>query len=448
MKMRFLPLILSLAASSAFAATSRPAWVSSEIYNFNHPYAAQASNELATKMSKMNSSAFYFYRGTAHIFFKDMTTLPASRHTSTATGYTWLSGDAHLANLGAIKDAGGTVVFDTNDFDESHLGQYVWDVRRMAVSMVLAGRENGISDSNIKTAVETFVGAYHDKLSSFSGNDGEKTFKLIKSNTTDVVDDTIDAAEGKSRANLLSKYTTVNGGLRGFLTNAELATVPYATYSGIVAAVGSYVNSIPSAKRYAASYYTVGDIRQKLGSGTGSLGRIRYFVLIQGPTTSTSDDVILEMKQEAASAVAIAAPGRFPAGAFGSEGERVTRSMKAQLIDADVLAGFAAMNGASWFLREKSPFQEDFDYTKLSSSSKLKTAATYVGQALARAHALADKDYDTNIVSYGIDKEIVTAASKSALKTEISTFAINYANQVNLDWQAFKSAYAVGTPLY
>lgn len=74
---------------------------------------------------------------------------------------------------------------------------------------------------------------------------------------------------------------------------------------------------------------------------------------------------------------------------------------------------------------------------------------TYVGQALASAHALADKDYDSTVVPYGIDAEVTNAiTSKSGLQAEIVSFAFGYADQVNLDWQSFKSAYSAGTPLY
>jgi uncharacterized protein (DUF2252 family) len=114
--------------------------------------------------------------------------------------------------------------------------------------------------------------------------------------------------------------------------------------------------------------------------------------------------------------------------------------MKAQLLDTEVLAGFSGIGTTPYFFREKSPFQADFDYTSLSSASKLRTAATNIGQALAKAHALADKDYDASVVPFGIEKEITTIANKSGLKSEIAGFAFSYAEQVRLDWQAFQAA--------
>lgn len=127
-----------------------------------------------------------------------------------------------------------------------------------------------------------------------------------------MVKDTIQTLSAKNRASLLSKYTTVSGSTRTFQNLSDLIAVPTATYNAITSAMSSYVSSIPASKQYAASYYNVKDIHQKLGSGVGSLGKMRYYVLVQGPSSSTSDDVILEMKQQGNSAVAIAAPGLMP----------------------------------------------------------------------------------------------------------------------------------------
>ncbi len=438
-----------LICTGAQAATSRSSFVVNDIYNYNHPYAATDSGDLATKMQLMSTSAFYFYRGTADIFYRDIATLPASSYTSTATGYTWIGGDAHLSNFGAQRDSGGTAAFSADDFDEGYLGQYVWDLRRAAVSMVLAGRENGLSDSQVATAIKTFVAAYVTQINSFAKGKGEASFQLTTGNTSSVVKDTISDADGGSRADLLSKYTSSKNGVRTFQNLSSLVAVNSASYSAITNAVSNYVQTISSSKRHATSYYAIKDIHQKLGSGTGSLGRLRYYVLIEGPSTSTSDDVILELKQEAASDVALAAPGQFPPAEYGSnEGERVALTNKAQLLNTDVLVGYATINGAPYYVHEKSPYEEDFDYTQLTSSAKFNTAMTYAGQALASAHALADQDYDAAIVPYDIDAQISTVANSSGLQTEISSFAFSYADQVNLDWQSFVSAYNAGTPLY
>lgn len=445
-----LTLLAAALATDASAATNRPSWVVSQVYNYNHPFAATDSTDLATKMSTMASSAYNFYRGTDHIFYQDMLTLPASSYATTQTGYTWIGGDTHMGNFGGQRDSSGTAVFSVDDFDEAYLGQYVWDLRRLAVSMILGGRENGISDANITTAINTMIGAYVDEMGTFKGSSAELSFQLVKSNTTGVVDDTIASADGGSRSSLLSKYTQVSGSTRTFQNLSNFVAVNSTTYNNVVAAMSSYIASIASSKQYASSYYTVKDVHQKLGSGVGSLGKLRYYILIEGPSTATSDDVILEVKQEVSSVVAEVDNGQLPASVYGNnEGGRVAKSAKAQQINADVLIGYTTINSLPFYVHEKSPYQADFDYTLLTSSSKMNTAATYLGQALASAHAISDQDYDATIVSYSIDKQVSDAVtSKSGLEAEIVTFAFDYANQVNYDWTAFVSAYNAGTPLY
>lgn len=434
----------------ASAATSRPSWVVAEVHDWNHPWAATAPGELDAKLAKMALDPYTFYRGTAHLFLRDMATWPASAYVTPQTGDTWIGGDAHLGNFDASRDSSGKAVFKAADYDEGYLGQYVWDLRRLATSMVLVGRANGIADADTRTAIRDMVGAYADKMSDFKGSSAESSFQLTKGNTTGVVDDTIAAADGKTRSSLLSKYTRLSGSQRVFQTTAELATVSASTRSDLVAAMAAYVSSIASSKRYASSFYTVKDVRQKLGSGVGSLGKLRYYVLVEGASSSTSDDVILEFKQEGASAVARIVPGNLPASAYGAhEGQRVARTAKAQLLDADVLIGWTTVSGRPFYVHEKSPYQADFDTAALTSAGKLDTAAVYLGQALASAHALADQDYDASVVGYSIDKQVTDAiTSKGGLKDEIANFAFAYADQVVLDWLAFVDAYDAGTPLY
>jgi uncharacterized protein (DUF2252 family) len=437
----------------AKAASPRSSFVTQELYSFNHPLASQLSGEVATKMSKMAVSPFAFYRGTAHIFYRDMKNtvlFPASQYSNYATSTVWLEGDMHLQNLGGFRDDAGNDVFDTTDFDEGYFGSYGWDVRRMAVSILLAAKENGIGSSDRQKLVQNFVDSYLAALNDFRGNDTERTFRLTTSNTSGVVKDVIQAVADNSRTNLLAKYTAVTNGKRWFQTTNELQSIPLGTFTAIQSAMGSYIQSIPSSKRQSNSFYTLKDARLKLGSGTGSLGRYRYYLLIEGDTNSNSDDVILEMKQEQSSAVAIAAPNQFPSASYGNhQGQRVAMTLKAMLNNADDLTGYTTVNGIQFFLREKSPFQVDFDYTKLTSYDKFNTAVSYFAKIVAKNHAIADQDYDPNLIPYSEDKQITdVVTNKSGFRTEILNFALDYATQVEYDYASFKSAYQNGQTLY
>ncbi len=245
--------------SHTMVTTERAPWVITQIRDYNHPYATSKA-ELDSKMAKMAESPYVFYRGTAHIFYQDMKTWPSSQWSTPKTGFTWLNGDAHLGNFDAARNSKGNVVFKIADFDEGHLGQYIWDLRRLAVSMVLIGRDNGLNDADIEKAIEIMVQAYLKKMSKFSKSNAEKHFILDADNTSGVVAKTIKAADAKSRLQLLAKYTTLNGNKRILLDLPNLVSVDANTHSGVAAAMDSYRASIHPSKRYAADYYTIKDV--------------------------------------------------------------------------------------------------------------------------------------------------------------------------------------------
>lgn len=341
----YLALALALALglnASAQTAVSRSAWVVDKLYSYNHSFAAQRSDELATKMVKMQATPFAFYRGTAHLFYEDMKTWAPSNYISFASRNTWLAGDMHISNMGAFRDASGNTVYDTTDFDEGYWGPYVWDVRRMAASIVLAARENKISAADQQKLVNDFVDSYLNKMNDFRGTNDELSYRLTSSNTSGSVNDLIKKSSSQTRAQLLDKLTTTASGSRKFLENSELVKVSAADYAAIESSVVNYVYTIALAKRYSSSFYAVKDVRLKLGSGVGSLGRHRYYVLIQGASSSNSDDVVLQVKQQSPSAVSIAVSGALPSWSYENhEGQRAARSMKASLSNTDALTGWS-----------------------------------------------------------------------------------------------------------
>jgi uncharacterized protein (DUF2252 family) len=405
-------------------------------------------------MDKMSVDAFAFYRGTAHLFFtdiKDTTTWPASAYNPPLANATWIQGDMHLDNMGGFRDATGKAVFDVNDFDEGYWGQYTWDIRRMAVAIQLAAVQNGISQANADALVTSFVDSYVTQIKAFEGNDGELSFKQGSANTTGVVADTIKTADGKKRSDLLAKYTQVTGGKRVFQTIAGSLTPATSTVlTAFQQAMPDYIGSIPTSKRKGGTFYNIKDVAQRTGSGTGSLGRFRYYVLIEGDTSDTGDDVILEVKQESNSAVTLAAPDLMPAASYNNHnGFRAIRTAKALLLDADLLLGYATVNGLPFAFFEKLPFQEDFDHLLLSSNAKFSTAVKYFGKAAAHAHATADKDYDSALMTYGSDGAIAAAITNTAgFKAETLSFAKSYAAQVRQDYADFIAAKKAGAVLY
>src|ERR1700751_248991 len=109
---------------------------------------------LKLKHGLMAQSPFVYFRGAAPVMAAGLSVLPNTGIVSQ------LCGDAHVRNLGAFAAPDGRLVFDINDFDETIRGAFEWDLKRMAASIVIAGRELGIKRGQCEKAVYGFIARY------------------------------------------------------------------------------------------------------------------------------------------------------------------------------------------------------------------------------------------------------------------------------------------------
>ena len=111
--------------------------------------AGRIRDMLAVRYTKMASSPFAYLRGNAWVMAADLAALPA-------TGYTvQICGDAHVRNLGAYAAQDGRVVFDVNDFDETCVAPFEWELTRLAVSIVVVAREVSASDNSALSSLNS-----------------------------------------------------------------------------------------------------------------------------------------------------------------------------------------------------------------------------------------------------------------------------------------------------
>src|SRR5262249_48858231 len=157
-----------------------------------------------------------------------------------------------------------------------------------------------------------------------------------------------DKARKDKRADLLTRWTRLSGATRTFADDPQLAQVPEATRTQIIDAVTAYRPT--AADPLPASQIAVKDVRRRLGAGTGSLGRFRWYVLIEGDTLSTADDRILELKQEIDPAPKPLAPGATVL----SGGQRPALALRWLVNQSDPLAGWAGVGQVPVLVTEKS----------------------------------------------------------------------------------------------
>ena len=109
---------------------------------------------LPIKYGRMLVSPFTFYRGSAVVMAADLADTPATGIEAV------LCGDAHLSNFGVFATPERRMVFDINDFDEAFPGPWEWDLKRLAASAVIAGRDNGFSEQSCRQLAEETTLAY------------------------------------------------------------------------------------------------------------------------------------------------------------------------------------------------------------------------------------------------------------------------------------------------
>ncbi len=114
------------------------------------------------KYQRMAASAFGFFRGAVPIMAADL-----AAHPNTGI-VTQICGDAHVRNLGAYGAPDGRLVFDINDFDETIRAPFEWDIKRLATSLIVAGRDSGIRRRARHAAVATFTARYRKAMREFA----------------------------------------------------------------------------------------------------------------------------------------------------------------------------------------------------------------------------------------------------------------------------------------
>lgn len=410
-----------------------------------------SQEDIQSKYCKMASSAFVFYRGTNHIYWSDFANDPFLTLFGNAQTQTWIQGDLHAYNFGAFDNDEGKVVYSLNDFDETIIADYQFDLWRMAASIALIARENGnLSEKRLGDVIDEFSDSYLDTMEDFVGNTDENDLIFTRSEFDEPLRSFMGKVKDKkSRLKALEKWTVVDGGDRKFNMDLDrLAPVDSLLDADIRFGMASYGESLSGGLDFEPEYFKIKSIAKRLLAGTGSLGTPRYYVLIEGETEEADDDRILDVKRQSEPT-----PLRFlseehrqsNARAFGNHAERHTKGYKALATKTDDHLGSMFLGEQPYSVRERSVYKESLETAEeLRSTSDYKASAQAWGRVLAASHARADKDFDNTLVPSSVEKEIslLAAGRKSEFRKLVRITALFYADQVQADWQLFLEALA------
>jgi len=150
---------------------------------------------------RMAATAFTFFRGAAAVMAADLAATPSSGID------TQLCGDAHLSNFGLFRSPERRMVFDLNDFDETHPGPFEWDVKRLAASIVIASQANGFDEREVSRCARRSVRAYRKEMLAAAGRSPLDNWDrhVDAESLAGELGDRLDTATGDRMAKLLNK---------------------------------------------------------------------------------------------------------------------------------------------------------------------------------------------------------------------------------------------------
>jgi len=376
------------------------------------------------KMGLMAHAPFAFFRGAAPLMARDLARCPVSGLN------VQLCGDAHVKNLGAYAGPDGRLVFDLNDFDETIPGPWEWDLKRLATSIVLAGREAGEKDC--PEAVAVFVEFYRKSVAFFSGLKAIDLakFEIHGRSENNTVRAVLNNAERVTPARNLKKLTEpVKGPWPRFHDNLPtLRHVPDETRDAVFAAIKPYRETVSAGRQLILDAYHPVDAAFKI-VGTGSVGTRDYVVLLFGH--GVDDPMFLQFKEEMPSCYA---PYLKGAPKYENEGRRVAQGQQRMQTVTDPFLGWTTIHDRPFLVRQLADHKAAIDPAVLKGET-LREYAMVCGKVLAKAHA---RTGDAAAL-HGY------CGDSSKLDKAIVKFATDYADQTARDYETFTKAVKQGS---
>ncbi|MGJ6960928.1 DUF2252 domain-containing protein [Streptosporangium sp. G11] len=357
------------------------------------------------KFRKMAASPFAFYRGSACLFYADMTGAFADdAFLDEQTRRVWIHGDLHAENFGTYMNASGVLVFNVNDFDEAYVGPYIWDLRRFAASVALIGYAKALSDDVITGLVSGFAHSYLSELHGISAGGDDAIGALTLETTSGVLHRVLQLARLNTRVALLDVETTIENFDRRFAVMDGRYPVDQETREAVEAAFLDYLTTLPAVSEIE---HKIKDFALRTGIGIGSAGLPSYNMLLEGHTQALENDVVLYMKQAQVPAVARHITDEKVHGYFKHQGHRTAESQRALQAYADPWLGYTTLNGVGQMVAEVSPYSADLDWGDVNEPDELASVIRDLGRAVARMHSVADDESSHDLVDFSTEDAIV-----------------------------------------
>jgi uncharacterized protein (DUF2252 family) len=385
---------------------------------------------IPVRVARMVASPYGFLRGTAVVMAEDLAHLPSTGIQPV------ICGDAHLGNFGFYASPERDLVIDLNDFDEAHPGGWEWDLRRLAASIWVAGRQNSMTEEQCEGAVASMGSRYRDQVRWLAGQpllarsfERLDVDRLHSTATESTLRKEIRRAAARARNRVsdraLPRFTEEHAGERRIVEEPPLITRPSAPEADALAdAMDDYLTTLPTHWRRVLSGYTILDVAHKV-VGVGSVGLRAYVVLCEG---SSADDVVfLQLKQARRSVLARYVHGESAWHAH--QGQRVVEYQQGLQTVSDPLLGWTGFEGRQYYVRQFRNMKGTIAVDALDADA-LTDYAGICGRLLAKGHARTSGA--SMIAGY--------AGSSDKLDQALCRFARLYADQTEKDHQTLVAA--------
>ena len=401
------------------------------------------------RYGRMLVSPFAFYRGAALVMASDLATTPVAGLRAQ------LCGDAHLSNFGVFGSPERRMVFDINDFDETMPGPFEWDLKRLAASLEVAGRDRGFADAERDRIVRTCVSSYRTAMAGFAAQTNLEVFyarfdveEVVARYRASVPHKVLKRAEKglakartKDSMQALDKLTHEVDGeprisadpplivpIRDLLSDDRAAIFTEWAH----ARLREYRRTLETDRRRLLERYEFLDVARKV-VGVGSVGTLAWIALFLG--RDRRDPLFLQMK-EAEPSVLEEFAGRSD---YRNAGHRVVAGQRLMQATSDIFLGWLhvaeGVDGREHdlYVRQLRDWKGSAEIEAMIPKS-MRIYAEMCGWTLARAHARSGDA--VAIAAY--------LGTSDTFDRAIAAFAAAYADQNERDYEALKAAVAGG----
>lgn len=391
------------------------------------------------RYGRMAASPFAFYRGAAAIMSSDLSCTPS-------TGLKLIiCGDCHLVNFGGFATAERRLIFDINDFDETSIAPWEWDVKRLAASFVIAGRSNGFKESDSRQAASMAVQSYRLRMAEYVDMNVLETWydsqdlnqiisnirnKQIKRFYTKKLQQ---ATEESAHEKEFAKLAYMSGDSPRIIDQPPLIfhysdVRDQEVRSRVEGNMKGYLDSLTPDRRALLSRYQLADVAFKV-VGVGSVGTFCGIALF---ISGNGDPLFLQFKQARQSVLEPYA-GASP---YRHAGQRVVFGQRWMQAASDMFLGWYTGTGKFGYHYYGRQLRDAKikPVIEIMQPNDLKGYANLCGRALARAHA---RSGDVAVLSGYMGKGTI-------FEEAVADFSVSYADQNERDYNSLKEAIRTG----